>query len=252
MSFLKNQLAQYLRGIGDAFPNYSKRCITALGILLLPSTEVFAHATGENYIFLSISKEGVATGNFTFHRSDLAEKLGIELTPGTTKESNGFVSNSASQVHDYIKNRFSMSAEGAAPVDIQFTGQSVMEDFPAFVEYHFRAEFGFVPEIIDFKHELMYENDQFHRGMICLNYNPLTDTHYPEETVALIFNRIEDVQQLDLRKPIKDLLMPKQFIWQGILHIWIGIDHMLFLVVLILPAVLMRKKGVQDKFFPYR
>ena len=31
------------------------------------------------------------------------------------------------------------------------------------------------------------------------------------------------------------------FLWQGVLHIWIGIDHILFLVVLLLPAVLKRE-----------
>jgi hypothetical protein len=32
-------------------------------------------------------------------------------------------------------------------------------------------------------------------------------------------------------------------IWQGVLHIWIGIDHILFLLALLLPAVLRREEG---------
>jgi len=34
-----------------------------------------------------------------------------------------------------------------------------------------------------------------------------------------------------------------EFVWQGVLHIWFGFDHVLFLITLLLPAVLLRKAG---------
>jgi hypothetical protein len=35
----------------------------------------------------------------------------------------------------------------------------------------------------------------------------------------------------------------RQYIWEGVWHIWIGFDHILFLVALLLPAVLVRGPG---------
>ena len=63
----------------------------------------------------------------------------------------------------------------------------------------------------------------------------------------MIFNRNKPEQQLDLREEITGLLNPSQFLWQGVVHIWMGHDHILFLIVLLLPAVLRREDG---KWFP--
>ncbi|MEH6800473.1 MAG: HupE/UreJ family protein [Halopseudomonas sabulinigri] len=35
----------------------------------------------------------------------------------------------------------------------------------------------------------------------------------------------------------------KTFLWEGMVHLWIGYDHIIFLLALMLPAVLKRKKG---------
>ena len=57
----------------------------------------------------------------------------------------------------------------------------------------------------------------------------------------MVFGPVSTDQSIDLRS-IPSLLVPRDMIWQGVLHIWMGIDHVLFLVALMLPTVLVLKR----------
>jgi hypothetical protein len=195
---------------------------------------------GEDYIFLSISKEGEIEGRFEFHFDDLKEKLGIDISDDTPELVQANLDKSAAKVHAYIGEHFGMSGDGA-PIALKFTTQSTMKEVTYYAQYHFRASVPSLPDKLSFRHEMMREGDRMHRGLLVLSYNPVTDTEYGEEQVAIIFRPTDEEQILDLHAPIPDLLKPMAFIWQGILHIWIGMDHILFLVVLLLPAVLRRQ-----------
>ncbi|MBI2770870.1 MAG: HupE/UreJ family protein [Burkholderiales bacterium] len=60
---------------------------------------------------------------------------------------------------------------------------------------------------------------------------------------ALIFGTDTAEQALALQ-PASAWVTLKQYIVDGVWHIWIGYDHILFLLSLLLPAVLVRKDGV--------
>lgn len=213
-----------------------------LGLLgvLLSSVPARGHAVGENYIFLAFSREGEIDGRFEFHMDDLDGKLGLDFGDADPAVVRARLEETAPVVHAYILERFSMSADGR-PVAIEFTRRGLMKEGAHFAQYHFRASVAPLPDVLSFRHEMMFEGDRLHRGLLVLSYNPVTDTHYGEEKAAIVFSRSQSEQSLDLREPIPDLLRPRDFVWQGILHIWIGIDHILFLIVLMLPAVLRRK-----------
>jgi len=90
---------------------------------------------------------------------------------------------------------------------------------------------------------MFYENDSRHRGLLCLNYNHKTGEAYGEENAILIFS--EDTTEHEL-----NLLDPPEIIWgfadmvrEGVWHIWIGIDHILFLIALLLPTVIVRNES---------
>jgi len=214
--------------------------IFQLFILFLSASSAFGHSVGEDYIFLSISKEGEIEGRFEFHFDDLKEKLDIDVDGDSADLIQANLDKSAAKVHAYIEENFEMKGDDT-PISLKFTTQSVMKEVAHYAQYHFRASVPSLPDKLSFRHEMMREGDRMHRGLLVLNYNPVTDTKYGEEHVAMIFRPTDEEQVLDLREPIPDLLTPKAFIWQGILHIWIGIDHILFLVVLLLPAVLRRE-----------
>jgi len=57
----------------------------------------------------------------------------------------------------------------------------------------------------------------------------------------MVFNPGHRDQTLDLTA-IPSLMSPRDMIGQGVWHIWIGIDHILFLLALMLPTVLVRER----------
>lgn len=90
------------------------------------------------------------------------------------------------------------------------------------------------------EYELFFDQDPLHR--------------------ALVMTRIDDNDRLSVLSPDQRILafteLPSvwatavAFIWEGMVHLWIGYDHMLFLLALVLPAAVRRESGrwvVEDK-----
>ncbi|KAA0694224.1 HupE/UreJ family protein [Halopseudomonas laoshanensis] len=91
-----------------------------------------------------------------------------------------------------------------------------------------------------------------------LNYNLFFDQDPLHR--ALVMTRIEGSDRLTVLSPDQRTLTfahepgiwqtAAEFIWEGMVHLWIGYDHMLFLLALLLPAAVRRERGrwvVEDK-----
>lgn len=218
--------------------------LAAWGILLASLcivTEAQAHAVGENYVFIAVH-ETVIKGHVEIHFDDLKQKLNIDAQELAPAAALALINQTAPTVHDYIRQHLSIGANGQT-FDLEFTHQGVLEVLGNFAQYYFTCPIDAVPDLLNVKHEMLYENDRFHRGLLVVSFNAKTGTEYDQEHAALVFSKTSTQQQLDLRQNISGLLRPGQFIWQGVLHIWVGIDHILFLVVLLLPVVLRREEG---------
>ncbi|MBT8338335.1 MAG: HupE/UreJ family protein [Gemmatimonadetes bacterium] len=90
-----------------------------------------------------------------------------------------------------------------------------------------------------------FDLDDDHRNLVVVEHNWRTSTFFQEGVegqVAMILSPGNPRQALDLTSStvFRGFL---GFIWLGVWHIWIGIDHILFLMALTLPAVLARKEG---------
>jgi hypothetical protein len=87
-----------------------------------------------------------------------------------------------------------------------------------------------------------FEHDPAHRNLVVIEHDWKSGTFDNESNVSLILSPRQPTQTLDLSK---------SSLWRGfgalvrlgVWHIWIGIDHILFLVALILPSVLRRENG---------
>jgi hypothetical protein len=60
---------------------------------------------------------------------------------------------------------------------------------------------------------------------------------------AMVVSQSNSKQTLDVQNP-PSVQTPMSMVWQGILHIWIGLDHILFLIALALPIVLVKRDNV--------
>jgi tetratricopeptide (TPR) repeat protein len=87
-------------------------------------------------------------------------------------------------------------------------------------------------EALTFEYLLFFDVDPLHRGLLRLEHQDRTHTG--------IFTPQRPVQQIRLVevRPWHQFL---EYVIEGVWHIWIGFDHILFLIALLLPAVLRRR-----------
>lgn len=207
--------------------------------LMFGAAAAWGHATGESYVWLNVETTHLE-GRFEIRAGDLRSGLKLEIPedPAAMEEA---VLATAAQVQSYLLDNFSMSAEGEPiPLDFVRTELTDVEGLGVFAQYFFRTPDMDVPDEIDVKNTVLLETDRFHRTLLCIEYDKQRDKSYGEEFTAMVFASHTSEQTLDLNH-VDGLLRVRDFIWQGVLHIWIGIDHVLFLIALLLTAVLRRK-----------
>ncbi|MFK7962989.1 MAG: HupE/UreJ family protein [Burkholderiaceae bacterium] len=213
--------------------------LLAFGLLAGFMQPASAHALRENYVWVNVEVDHLS-GRFEINVRDIKSKLGIDLdAPGADRLAN--VKATADQVQAYLAENFAILDNGK-PIKFEFQEAGLFKDGPDFVQYPYRtAELpsDSTVEITSrvFLSEDMMKNDRLHRSVLVVAYNKAKDKDFGEETVALVFSPDATTRTIDLDNP-STILSYKDFIWQGALHIWAGIDHVLFLVVLLLTSVL--------------
>ncbi len=90
--------------------------------------------------------------------------------------------------------------------------------------------------VLKAKYSLLFDVDPSHRGLVQW-VAPGVDT-----AQALVFGT-ESAEQVLTLQPAGVWQTLRQYLLDGVWHIWIGYDHILFLLSLLLPAVLVRRAG---------
>ena len=142
--------------------------VLLLGLGFLPNP-LLAHALGEDYIVVSFLEDSIE-GHFEIHFDDLRDKLGLDL-PMKKKGAAAAIAISAPQVHEYLRSNFSIGPAGGEPYEIEFTGQD-LTNLPQgiYAKYMFRAESGPIPDRLEIRHDMLFEDDPFHRGLLLVEY----------------------------------------------------------------------------------
>ncbi|ABE43891.1 HupE/UreJ family protein [Polaromonas sp. JS666] len=86
------------------------------------------------------------------------------------------------------------------------------------------------------RYSLLFDVDPSHRGLV------QWIAPGAESAQALVFGTDSAEQALALQ-PAGAWQTLRQYLLDGVWHIWIGYDHILFLLALLLPSVLMRRQG---------
>ena len=217
----------------------------ALFCLVSLSDDARSHAVGESYVWLNVG-ENRFEGRFQLRLPDLREKLGIQISedPDTARRQ---ITESAPVVWEYLQEHFSIMSAGEK---IQLIPERAeifeLENLGHYAQYFYRTADLEIPDRISVRNEIFFEDDRLHRALLLIESNAKTGEKYGGEFTVLIFRPSNSLQELDLTA-VEAILEPRDFVWQGMLHIWVGIDHLLFLLTLLLPAVLISRSSERDE-----
>lgn len=212
-----------------------------LGTLLSPALS--GHERGESYLFLEFLEDSIR-GRVEIRASDLTEKLNIDvLHEGSISEQKLLAT--GPQAIAYIAQHLSIApAEGEA-YKIEFQTPKLFEPEGGWAQYEFTISAKPVPDFLDIEFTMLLEQDKMHRNLVITEKGVWPSEDY-EMNMAMVYSSSNSEQTLDVVNP-PTVQTPMSMIWQGVLHIWIGIDHILFLVALALPIVLTKR---EDKWEP--
>jgi hypothetical protein len=199
-------------------------------------SKALAHFPDQSYIYLQIQKSSVA-GLFEISTKDLNKVFGLNLKVGVTKED---VAPHLLKIQEYLLQNASFNTAKDGNYQIRFTEPDVLraESFGDFVLVKFVLEgVENVPEKINVQYEAFIKDLPGHTALLVIEENKNTGLANNESMYSLEFSRGKTRQELSTTD---------NFLWHsfwvmiksGIWHIWIGFDHILFLLALLLPSVL--------------
>ena len=208
---------------------------------LLATTPVSAHTIGEGYLFLEIGESDL-TGSVDLTLVDLDLELGLD-TDEDGKVSDSELVNRLDEIPGYVLARIGIGANGQwFPINYE---RHNVRNLPngRFVQVYFNVDSPDpVPDLLDINYDLLFDADSKHRGFLVVTENAKTGVVNKGEKTTLRFDPDSRTQTLNINE-LSSWTTFVTFVKHGIWHIWIGIDHILFLLALILPAVLVRRDG---------
>lgn len=211
--------------------------LVILLLLLLPLT-TYSHSVDQSYIYLRIYEEGGIYGKFHCLVSDINDALGINLPKYATDEE---LEPHVERLKAYLlENAAFSSAYGNHKIVYTGNRSRIWTSNGYFWNFEFHLENSDpVPDNLDVTYTPFIEDDPNQRNMLGIEYNWKAGMINNEKIFALDFGDGNTTQNLDLT----ETSLWKGFvamIKQGVWHIWIGLDHILFLLALILPSVVRR------------
>jgi hypothetical protein len=207
---------------------------------LLLSVPAWAHKPSDSYLSLFVQNNHIE-GQWDIALRDLADAIGLDRD-GNGELTWGEVRDQHDKIKAYALSRLTLSAD-SQPCASQVLEQLIDHHTDgAYSVLRFRSDCDRHIERLRVDYRLLFDIDAQHKGLLHLTKGGQTNT--------AIFSQESPAQEFSAAK--RSLWNESvQFIHEGIWHIWLGFDHILFLLALLLPAVLIRTDGnwhAADKF----
>lgn len=209
-------------------------CLRRIGMIVLTlfAQAAFAHKPSDSYLIVDVPTSGSEVGV----RWDIALR-DLEIAVGLDADGDGAITwgelrAAQARVLDYALQRLAVSADGGACA--LAPGDMLVDTHTdgAYAVLEIRARCAGAPRTLEIGYHLLFDLDPTHRGLLSLTANGAVRT--------AVLSPDRAVQTFDLHDTSRWRTFA-QFVADGTHHIWIGYDHMLFLISLLLPAVLRRR-----------
>ena len=205
------------------------RILAALGLCLIVSA-ADAHKPSDSYLRLSVEGATVE-GRWDLALRDLHERLNLD-TDGDGAITWGEVRGSRQAISDLALASLTLTADGTPCVlrneDLAIRDHS---DGP-YASLALTAECASPPVELGLRYSFLFDLDPTHRGLLYLRFG---GTHS-----AILSPARPDFAVSAEHAGGGALFL--RYLREGTWHIWAGLDHLLFLLCLLLPAVLQRQR----------
>jgi hydrogenase/urease accessory protein HupE len=213
--------------------------------LFFAPTSTEAHEPDHSYLYLRVYEKAME-GRIETSLEDLNQALNLQLDTTLTQES---IKQYLPQIQNYLKSKIEFKG-GSDSYSIQFKEIDMLwlEDPEEgdFLQFYYELNgVNTIPDNLDIRYEVFLDENPEQRGMLIVESNWKAGIVNNHTMISNIFTQSEKQQQLSLTD---------RSIWKGIWaliklgvwHIWIGLDHILFILALILPSVVRRRSEALD------
>ena len=215
----------------------------------LGAAGAYAHRLGDSYLYLQVYEETV-TGRFEIALTDLNPALGLAGTDGEITAEN--LDRRIDFLRGYYLERV-IIADARGPLSIDFRTDEPPGIVAGFVQLPFDlGGLEAVPESLTFDYSVLFDEDPDHRGFVLVEHNWATGTFANENRIALAFSPTSRRHELDLTSSgrLQGFLALARL---GAEHMLLGVDHLMFLLALLLPVALgraQRRWQPHERFAP--
>lgn len=207
------------------------RTLIAL-LLLIAAAGSAAHKPSDSYLSLQVTEAGIQ-GEWDIALRDLDFVLALD------RDQDGAITwGEVRARHDdiaaYALARLELAADGA-PCAVS-AGRHMIDRHSdgAYAVLQFSAPCGTTAHTLSARYRLLFDVDPQHRGLLRLEHHGRSE--------SAVFSPDAPMQRFALSES-HALRQFMEYLRHGVWHIWIGFDHILFLLSLLLPAVMIRERG---------
>lgn len=224
-----------------AYLRYLKYWLILAGVMLM-TNQASAHQVGESYLHINIINNS-ARGQFDLALKDLDKVFSLDKnSDGTVGEEE--IKAEIPAITAYLKDRVQFKIN-AKPLSFNLGGHRFLKQS---VGRYFAVEFYFpdlqkAPQEIEIDYQLFFDIAPNHQGLMAVQKDHLTHT--------AIFNSGETRKRLLLDYSWGGIVF-QEFLVHGINHILSGIDHVLFLITLLLQSVLYKRNRTWEPVNNFR
>lgn len=209
----------------------TRRWLLLLALLFMASP-AWAHKPSDSYLHVELQKTDIS-GRWDIAVRDLEYAIGID-TNDDGEITWGELKIQQPAVESYAFSRLKITRGGS---DCALSSQDFLLDRHsdgAYAVLVFTARCASSAEAVAIDYRLLFDVDPQHKGLASV-----TDG---KQTSTLIFEASKPLQALDFKNasPWSEF---GRFVYQGVWHIWLGFDHVLFLLALMMPSVLRRENN---------